>query len=181
MPFLFVQLPGYGPGATWPELRAAQAAALALPATAMAVAIDQGDLNDIHPPDKQEVGKRLASLALKHAYGHAALVCEGPVVSTVLITAPDEITVSFANAEGLHALDAEVIAGFEVAGSDEVFTPLPAPMIEGDRIILKHVSPDAAWIRFGWQPYPPIHLRNRHGLPAAPFRVTIPASEHPHL
>jgi sialate O-acetylesterase len=181
LPFLFVQLPGYGPGATWPELRAAQAAALALPATAMAVAIDQGDLNDIHPPDKQEVGKRLASLALKHAYGHAALVCEGPVVSTVLITAPDEITVSFANAEGLHALDAEVIAGFEVAGSDEVFTPLPAPMIEGDRIILKHVSPDAAWIRFGWQPYPPTHLRNRHGLPAAPFRVTIPASEHPHL
>ncbi|MCX6970307.1 MAG: hypothetical protein NTV93_09165 [Verrucomicrobia bacterium] len=180
MPFFFVQLPGYGPGSTWPELRAAQAAALELPATAMAVAIDQGDLNDIHPPDKREVGVRLALLALKRVYGQAEVACEGPVVSEVLRTAPDKITICFANAEGLRSNDGDAIDGFEAAGTDEVFAPLPAAMIDGDRVMLRDVPTDASCIRFGWQAFPTTHLLNRHGLPAAPFHLTIHTSTHPY-
>jgi sialate O-acetylesterase len=173
MPFLFVQLPGYGPGTTWPELRAAQAAALELPATAMAVAIDQGDAEDVHPTKKREVGTRLALLALKHTYGHANIACEGPVVSEALRTAPDKITISFTNAQGLHSNGGDAVGGFEASGQDGVFAPLPAATIEGERILLLDVPNDASSIRFGWQPYPTSHICNRHGLPAAPFCVAI--------
>jgi sialate O-acetylesterase len=177
MPFLFVQLPGYGPENTWPELRAAQAAALQLPSTAMAVAIDQGDAEDIHPTKKQEVGERLALLALKHIYGHTNIAYEGPVVSEVLKSAPDKITISFANAQGLHANGQAVVDGFEASGEDGVFAPLPAATIKGESILLDDVPSDAAWIRFAWTPCPSTHLYNRHGLPAAPFRVAVPKSQ----
>jgi sialate O-acetylesterase len=182
MPFLFVQLPGYGPGNTWPELRAAQAAALELPATAMAVAIDQGDAEDIHPTKKQEVGTRLALLALKHVYGHAPIVCEGPVVSNVMKTTPDTLSISFDHAEGLHSNGGDAIDGFESAGKDEIFTPLPAATIDGERILLHDVRNDASWIRFAWTPCLATHLFNRHGLPAAPFRIAFsnsPRTTHP--
>jgi len=177
-PFLFVQLPGYGPGNTWPELRAAQAAALELPATAMAVAIDQGDAQDVHPTKKQEVGKRLALLALKHVYGHSQIACEGPAVLEALRTVPDKITITFANAEGLSSNDGDAVGGFESAGEDGVFAPLPAATIKGERILLHDVPNDASCIRFGWQPCPTSHLFNRHGLPAAPFRVEVHNSLH---
>jgi sialate O-acetylesterase len=177
MPFLFVQLPGYGPGNTWPELRAAQAAALQLPSTAMAVAIDQGEAEDIHPTKKQEVGERLALLALKHIYGHANIAYEGPVVSEVLKSAPDKITISFANAQGLHANGQAVVDGFEASGEDGVFAPLPAATIKGESILIHDVPSDAAWIRFAWTPCPSTHLYNLHGLPAAPFRVAVPKSQ----
>jgi len=174
MPFLFVQLPGYGPGNTWPELRAAQAAALQLPSTAMAVAIDQGEAEDIHPTKKQEVGERLALLALKHIYGHANIAYEGPVVSEVLKSAPDKITISFANAQGLHANGQAVVDGFEASGEDGLFAPLPAATIKGESILLHDVPSDASWIRFAWTPSPSTHLYNLHGLPADPFRVAVP-------
>jgi sialate O-acetylesterase len=173
LPFLFVQLPGYGPVSTWPELRAAQAAALKLPETAMAVAIDQGDLNEIHPPDKQEVGTRLALLALKHCYGHRELVCEGPIVRQVKIISPGQIEISFFHAEGLRAGGTEKVTGFEVAGNDGVFTPLPAATIAEDCVRLTGVQADAAWIRFGWEACPKDHLFNRHGLSASPFCVAV--------
>ena len=178
LPFLFVQLPGYGPGNTWPKLRAAQAAALELSATAMAVAIDQGDAEDIHPTYKQEVGTRLALLALKHVYGHAPIACEGPVVSNVIKTTPDTLSISFEHAEGLHSNGGDAIDGFESAGKDEIFTPLPAATIDGERILLHGVPTDALFIRFGWQPCPTSHLFNRHGLPAAPFRLVVHDSQH---
>ena len=178
LPFLFVQLPGYGPGETWPELRAAQAAALELPATAMAVAIDQGDAEDIHPTYKQEVGTRLALLALKHVYGHAPIACERPVVSNVIKTTPDTLSISFEHAEGLHSNGGDAIDGFESAGKDEIFTPLPAATIDGERILLHGVPTDALFIRFGWQACPTSHLFNWHGLPAAPFRLVVHDSPH---
>jgi sialate O-acetylesterase len=176
VPFLFVQLPGFGSGTTWPQLRAAQAAALELPATAMAVAIDQGDAEDIHPTKKQEVGTRLALLALKHVYGHAPIVCEGPVVSNVMKTTPDTLSISFDHAEGLHSNGGDAIDGFESAGKDEIFTPLPAATIDGERILLHDVRNDASWIRFAWTPCPTTHLYNLHGLPSAPFRLAVSKS-----
>ena len=178
MPFLFVQLPGFGPGTTWPELRSAQAAALELPATAMAVSIDQGDAEDIHPTKKQEVGTRLALLALKHVYGHSRIACEGPAVSEALRTAPDKITISFNNAEGLRSNAGNAVDGFEAAGKDGVFAPLPAATIEGDRVLLQDIPNDVSCIRFGWQPFPTSHLFNLHGLPAAPFRAEVHNSPH---
>ena len=178
MPFLFVQLPGYGSGNTWPELRAAQATALELPATAMAVAIDQGDAEDVHPTKKREVGTRLALLALKNSYGHASIACEGPVVSNVMKITPDALSISFDHAEGLHSNGGDALGAFESAGNDEIFTPLPAARIDGERILLHGVPTDALFIRFGWQPCPTSHLCNRHGLPAAPFRLVVHDSPH---
>jgi len=173
MPFFFVQLPGYGLGSTWPELRAAQAAALELPATAMAVAIDQGDIHDIHPTAKYEVGTRLALLALSHCYGQAELACEGPTISHIRVKSPGNIEISFANAEGLHANGDGVVEGFEAAGSDGIFRLLSGGKIMGDRVCFHEGPPDAAWMRFAWQACPKTHLLNRHGLPAAPYCVAI--------
>jgi sialate O-acetylesterase len=144
----------------------------------MAVAIDQGDVEDIHPTNKQEVGTRLALLALKHSYGHANIACEGPVVSNVMKITPDTLSISFDNAQGLHSNGGDALGAFEAAGNDGVFTPLPAATIEGERILLHDVPNDALFIRFGWQPCPTSHLFNRHGLPAAPFRLVVHDSPH---
>jgi hypothetical protein len=95
------------------------------------------------------------------------------VVSEALRTAPDKITISFTNAQGLHSNGGDAVGGFEASGQDGVFAPLPAATIEGERILLLDVPNDASSIRFGWQPYPTSHICNRHGLPAAPFCVAI--------
>jgi sialate O-acetylesterase len=127
------------------------------------------------------VGTRLALLALKHSYGHANIACEGPVVSNVMKITPDALSISFEHADGLHSNGGDAIDGFESAGKDEIFTPLPAARIDGERILLHKVPDNASSIRFGWQPCPTSHLFNRHGLPAAPFRLVVHDSPHtPH-
>jgi sialate O-acetylesterase len=154
MPFYFAQLPGYGPGATWPELRAAQAEALELPGTAMAVAIDLGDRDDIHPLAKEALGTRLALLALKHSYGHHELNSEGPAIIQVKSLLPHCVDISFTNAEGLYVSGAGSLVGFEAAGTDGGFIALPPATIIGSRVRLTEVPADAAHIRFGWAAFP---------------------------
>ena len=95
---------------------------------------------------------------------------------------PDTFSISFDHAEGLHSNGGDAIYGFESAGKDEIFTPLPAATIDGERILLHDVPNDASWIRFAWTPCPATHLFNRHGLPAAPFRIAVsnsPRTTHP--
>ncbi len=147
LPFLFVQLAGYGKGENWMELREAQATiAKTIPRTGMAVAIDIGDENDIHPAHKGEVGRRLALLAIERVYGDVpvkrkVVVIDGrPIVSAKVAfqdaTGPTfvasktlgaAIEIRLANAKSLHpSVEGRSLTGFEVAGDDGVFHPAVA-------------------------------------------------------
>ncbi|MBO9657625.1 MAG: 9-O-acetylesterase, partial [Chitinophagaceae bacterium] len=124
MPFYFVQLTSYNAangnsanGSTWAEMRESQAMALKLPATGMAVTTDIGEANDIHPRNKQDVGYRLALLALRDTYGRTVLA-SGPLYASMK-TGKASVTVSFSSAgKGLVVKNGNVLHGFEIAGSD---------------------------------------------------------------
>lgn len=178
-PFYFVQLASFGnnngnseKGSTWAELREAQLQTLSLPNTGMAITTDIGDSKDIHPKNKQDVGKRLASIALNKTYqkGNAF---SGPVYQSFK-TDGNRIIVTFSNAEkGLWAKDKYgYVKGFEIAGADQHFYYATAA-IDGNRIILTNpnVSQPVA-VRFGWaDDAADDNLFNKEGFPAGPFRT----------
>jgi sialate O-acetylesterase len=175
-PFLFVQLAGFmeppaEPGDhEWADLREAQAAALARPHTGMAVAVDVGDAHDIHPRNKQEVGRRLALAALDVAYGRGA-VGAGPRYRTMR-AAGSELRVRFdRTGGGLRSRASDGLRGFAIAGRDRLFRWADA-RIEGDEVVLSSPGvrrPVAA--RYAWAANPPCDLVGGTGLPAAPFRT----------
>jgi sialate O-acetylesterase len=177
LPFLFVQLPGfmdyqYLPSESqWAAFREAQAKSLSVPGTAMAVAIDVGEWNDVHPDRKKEVGERLALAAEKTAYNEN-IVYSGPVYQSSVVQA-GKIIISFSNAGGgLATNDGEVPGEFAIAGADKKFTWATAT-IEGDKIIVSAKDvPDPKYVRYAWadDPVNP-NLINKEGLPAAPFRT----------
>lgn len=175
--FLFVQLPGfmdynYLPVESgWAGFREAQAKTLELPKTAMAVAIDLGEWNDIHPDRKKEVGDRLAIAAQKVAYGEN-IVHSGPVFKSATING-NEIIVTFDHVgSGLATSDGEPPAEFAIAGADKKFVWAEAK-IENDKIIVSsHRITEPKYVRYAWadNPVNP-NLVNKEGLPAAPFRT----------
>ena len=175
LPFLYVQLPNYVESedinavGKWSLLREAQRKALRVPNTAMAVTIDTGEWNDLHPFDKQDVGKRLALAARRVAYGED-IVAMGPVYKG-LEHCGNELILSFSNAgAGLLSKDGEKLRNFEIAGEDGVFYEADA-RIENDRVVLScgQVEKPAA-ARYAWQDCPRnINFYNREGLPASPF------------
>lgn len=177
IPFLFVQLPGFGDYHYWPAesswatFREAQAKSLAVPNTAMAVAIDVGEWNDIHPDRKKDVGDRLALAAEKLAYGDS-VVYSGPVYRSSTIDG-NKITISFTHTgSGLMTNDGEAPAEFAVAGEDKKFVPAQAK-IEGDKVVVWSDELQAPkYVRYAWadDPVNP-NLYNKEGLPAAPFRT----------
>lgn len=176
LPFLWVQLPNLGgsampPGTTesdWVALRAAQSAALTLPATGQAVTIDVGESTNIHPPRKREVGERLARLARQQVYGEA-IVAHGPLPAVVR-TEGDAVRVRLASPGAAPELRENSPATFEVAGPDGVFAPATAVRLEGEDILVHAASVSRpAAIRYAWQAAPDATLFNREGLPAAPF------------
>lgn len=177
LPFLFVQLPNYGdhsyqPGESgWAMLRESQFKALSLPNTGMAVTIDIGEWNDIHPWNKHEPGRRLALLAEKIAYSEN-IVSSGPLFQSAQIDG-NKIVISFTNTgSGLITNDGEELSEFAIAGADKKFVAAKAK-IEGDKVI---VSSDAVtnplYVRYAWAESPPYpNLYNKEGLPASPFRT----------
>ncbi len=174
--FLFVQLANYKPLQTepseggWATLREAQTAALEVPGTGMAVAIDVGDAIDIHPKNKQEVGRRLALAALAKEYGKD-IVYSGPLYQSHAVE-KDAVRVRFAHvAEGLRTTDDALPTGFAIAGADGKFVWAEA-RIEGDGVVLRNpeVKKPAA-VRYGWAMNPCVNLVNSAGLPASPFRT----------
>ncbi len=177
MPFLFVQLPGFGDynylpsESEWAEFREAQAESLSVTNTAMAVAIDVGEWNDIHPDNKKPVGDRLAVAAEKIAYNEN-IVYSGPTYQSQKIQG-NKIIISFANTgSGLTTNDGEAPAEFAIAGDDKKFFWADAK-IDGDKIIAS--SEDVThpkYVRYAWadSPVNP-NLINKEGLPAAPFRT----------
>lgn len=176
-PFYFVQLSSFNAdggnsekGSGWAELREAQSMTLSVPNTGMAVTTDIGDSTDIHPKNKQDVGKRLAFVALANTY-KVTIPSTGPVYSEMK-TEGDKIVVSFANQGALVAKDKYgYLKGFEVAGDDRKFHWAMAS-IEGDKVIVysKDVSKPVA-VRYAWSDVTDdANLFNNAGLPAPPFR-----------
>ena len=176
-PFFYVQLPGfmdynYLPSESqWAELREAQLKSLAVSNTAMAVAIDLGEWNDIHPDNKKEVGERLALAAEKISYGKD-VIYSGPVYQSST-TDGNKIILSFTHiGSGLITNDGEEPGEFAIAGADKKFVWARAK-IEGDKIIVW--SDDIkvpVYVRYAWadNPVNP-NLFNKEGLPASPFRT----------
>jgi sialate O-acetylesterase len=179
-PFLFVQLPGfmeynYLPSeSSWAAFREAQAKSLSLPNTGMAVAIDLGEWNDIHPDRKKEVGERLALEAMKVAYGEKNLVSAGPFYQSAQKEG-NKIILSFSNVgSGLTTNDGEEPSEFAIAGADKKFVWAKAK-IEGDKIIVwSDDVQNPVYVRYAWadNPVNP-NLYNKEGLPASPFQATV--------
>jgi len=175
-PFLFVQLANFKQAkpepaeSDWAELREAQLMTLLSPNTGMAVTIDVGDANDIHPKNKQDVGKRLAAWALGKTYGQK-LVCSGPIYRSMAVEG-NRIVLQFDYVgSGLAASPAEPLKGFAIAASDRKFVWADAK-IDGNNVIVSsnEVSEPVA-VRYAWADNPACNLYNAEGLPASPFRT----------
>ena len=178
-PFYFVQLASFNAdngnsnnGSTWAELREAQAKTLSLPNTGIAVITDIGDSSNIHPKDKQDVGKRLAAIALHNVYGED-IVYNGPVY-TSMKTEGNKVIISFTDiGSGLIAHDRYgYIKGFEVAGADKKFHYAKA-YISGNTVVVYNDSVNApVAVRYGWADNNlEDNLFNKEGFPAGPFRT----------
>lgn len=177
LPYLFVQLPNYMDYNYVPsesgqaQLREAQLKALSVPNTAMAVTIELGEWNDIHPDRKKEVGERLALGALKLAY-NKNIVYSGPIFQSAAIDG-NKITLSFSHiGSGLVTNDDEAPAEFAIAGADKRFVWAKAK-IEGDKVVVWNDNIAAPmYVRYAWadNPVNP-NLYNKEGLPASPFRT----------
>ncbi|MCG6187792.1 sialate O-acetylesterase [Maribellus maritimus] len=178
-PFLFVSLANYmkpveTPAASeWAELREAQTKTLSLPNTGMAVTIDIGEANDIHPKNKQDVGKRLALNALKVAYGKE-IVFSGPMFESVEFSKGKATIVFSETGSGLKVKDKYgYLKGFEIAGSDKKFHWAKAELATNNSVVVsaEEVENPVA-VRYGWANNPDdLNLYNKEGLPANPFRT----------
>jgi sialate O-acetylesterase len=180
-PFGFVQLANYSArkdhpaDSNWAELREAQTLTLSLAKTGMAVIIDIGDAKDIHPKDKQDVGKRLAYWAESQVYGKDR-VYSGPLYQSMTIDG-NKAVISFKHVGGgLVAKTPDAsgfsnVVGFAIAGEDRKFTWAQAK-IEGDKVVVSsdQVAKPVA-VRYAWADNPECSLYNKEGLPASPFRT----------
>lgn len=178
LPFLFVQIPGLGDYNYLPSessealFREAQAKSLAVPNTAMAVTIDVGEWNDIHPDRKKEVGERLALAADNMVYGDKSVTPSGPLFESASIEG-NKIVISFKYANnGLATNDDEEPKEFAIAGEDKKFVWAKAK-IEGNKIVVSSEEvPQPKYVRYAWAETPVYpNLINKEGLPAAPFRT----------
>jgi len=178
-PFYFVQLASFNSangtsekGSTWAELREAQSLTLLLPNTGMAVTTDIGEAKDIHPRNKQDVGKRLAAIALNKVYNQNN-VFSGPTYEKMSVDG-NRIRISFKNVGGGLLVKDKYgyLKGFEVAGADQKFHYAKA-WVEGNDVIVSAdlvTNPVAA--RFAWADNPEdANLFNTEGFPASPFRT----------
>ncbi|WP_432709188.1 sialate O-acetylesterase [Pedobacter sp.] len=176
LPFLYVQLANYmkrhdqPTESDWAQLREAQTLTLKQPHTGMATAIDIGEAGDIHPKNKQEVGRRLALIAKRQVY-KKKVQASGPMYNNHKIEG-EKIRVSFQETgKGLTTSDKGPLKGFALAGSDMKFYWANG-VIEGNTVVLSanEVKSPVA-IRYAWADNPDCNLINLDGLPAVPFRT----------
>jgi sialate O-acetylesterase len=178
VPFFYVQLPNFGEmqylpsESPWAVLREAQLKTLSVPKTGMAVAIDLGEWNDIHPDRKKEIGERLALAAMNVAYSEKNIIPSGPVYQSSIIDG-NKIIIHFNNiGSGLITNDGEDPGEFAIAGADKKFVWAKAK-IDSDTIVVwnDNVS-NPMYVRYAWadNPVNP-NLSNKEGLPASPFRT----------
>lgn len=179
LPFIYVQLANFltaakEPGESgWADLREAQRQLLAVKNTAMAVAVDAGEWNDIHPLDKQTVGERLALGALKVAYGKKSLLASGPVLKKIKAKA-DKLELSFADVGKGLKLRGESLGHIALAGADKKFVWAKAEVKKDKVIVWADSVPEPKWVRYAWADNPEgANLYNSAGLPASPFEAHV--------
>jgi sialate O-acetylesterase len=168
-PFYAVQLPALKNVSNNPLVREGQAQILTLPHTGLAVTIDVGDPDNVHPKNKVPVGERLALIALANAYGKK-LEYAGPRYRSMKVEG-SAIRIHFTHADGLTAKDGP-LKWFQIAGADQQFVDAEAT-IDGDSVVVKSVKVAApVAVRYAWADYPiGCNLFNAAGLSAAPFRT----------
>jgi sialate O-acetylesterase len=178
-PFLFVQLANFLPAyeqpteSKWAQLREAQRQTLELKNTAMTVAIDAGEWNDIHPLDKQTVGERLALSANKLAYGKKSLLASGPNLKK-LNAKGNKLVLSFTEVgKGLDVRGGE-LKRIAVAGADKQFVWARAEVKKDKLIVWADTVAEPKWVRYAWADNPAgANLYNSAGLPASPFEARV--------
>lgn len=180
LPMLVVQLAGYGtpptaPGdSDWADVREAQRqVADADPDTALAIALDIGERDDLHPPNKQALGRRLARAARRLVYGED-ITASGPVpVSVARID--DSIVVRFGDVDGsLVAYGAAGPVGFELCGDAAGSCRYADARIQGRDVVLRPAVATTTRVRYGWADHPVVNLFDGAGLPAGPFEFPVP-------
>ena len=179
LPFLFVQLTNFmdvnylPEESNWARLRESQRKALSVPNTAMAVTIDLGEWNDIHPDRKKPVGDRLALGALKVAYGED-LVYSGPMIRSADWQNGKVVLTFDHTGSGLISSDGEPLRWFAVAGEDKEFKWAQAEIVEDKVVLTSEEVDDPVYVRYAWADNPdPVNFYNVEGLPASPFQVQI--------
>ncbi len=178
LPFYYVQLPNFGDAVYLPSesgsalIREAALKTLSVPNTGMAITIDLGEWNDIHPDNKKDVGERLALIARHFLYGEKDLVFSGPLYQSSRIEG-NKIIVSFLHTgSGLISIDGEPLSQFAIAGADRKFVWANA-RITGDKVeVWSDEVPEPKFVRYAWadNPVGP-NLYNAEKLPASPFRT----------
>ncbi len=175
-PFYIVSLPAFRHRSqtptddTWAETRESQAlTAASVPSSCLAVTIDTGDPDSIHPKDKQPVGERLALCALAKHYGEK-VAYSGPTLASVE-RLPGSIRLHFARTDGGLVAKGAKVEEFAIAGEDRKWYWADA-RIEGDIVVVSSPSvPNPKEVRYAWQSNPAATLFNGAGLPAGPFRT----------
>ena len=172
MPWVFVQLPAMD-RPHWPLFREQQRKSLKhIPNVGMAITLDLGDKNDVHPRRKKPVGERLAAWALNNVYGKNN-VPSGPLYNRVTAINRDSIVISFDHVgAGLKTVDGLAPIHFEIAATDKRYHKATAIILNKDKIKLRspHV-PEPVYVRYAWSPFPEpkVNLVNSANLPASPF------------
>ncbi|MBI2192646.1 MAG: sialate O-acetylesterase [Planctomycetes bacterium] len=173
-PFYYVQLAPFRYGGhpeALAEIWEAQAATLSVPNTGMAVTTDIGNVGNIHPTNKQEVGRRLSLWALADAYGRKDLVHSGPLYRSMKVEG-NRIRIEFDHTGGgLAARDGKPLTHFTVAGGDRQFGPAQAEIENNGVVVWAEAVQQPAAVRFAWRQDADPNLMNREGLPASPFRT----------
>ncbi|MDZ4799844.1 MAG: sialate O-acetylesterase [Bryobacteraceae bacterium] len=172
-PYFWVQLANFGNASKnghWMRVQEGQAQATSLKRTGMAVINDIGEDKDIHPKNKQDVGKRLVLLARHVAYGQTGFVYSSPMYRQTTKEA-SALRVWFDSAAGLTTRGGGPLKGFVVAGADRKWVPADAK-IDGTTVVVSSTSvPDPMWVRYAWENNPvDANLVNSAGLPASLFR-----------
>lgn len=175
-PFLIVQLPNQGSSpelgdSIWAEMREAQLlTAQRVPDTGLAVTIDVGEENNLHPPRKMEVGERLALWALGTTYGQH-IEYSGPLYQSMRVEGHG-IRIRFTHVgAGLESNGGLQLKGFAVAGADKKFHWATAEISGGSVLVSSPDVPSPVAVRYAWANSPTCNLYNREGLPASPFRT----------
>ena len=148
--------------------------ALKVPNAALAVAIDLGEWNDIHPLNKKELARRISLLVKRRVYGDKKSVHSGPMCTGMTVNHEGKAVLSFeAGTDKLWAVDE--LKGFAIAGADGHFQWAEAVVVNGNQVAVWHKDiPHPVTVRYGWDDNP-VHanLKNRTGLPASPFQISL--------
>ncbi|MXN93192.1 sialate O-acetylesterase [Flavobacterium sp. Sd200] len=179
-PFIYVQLPGYmeekqePTDTNWAVMREQQSKIITVPNTAMAVALDLGEWNDIHPVNKKDVGERLALQAEKLVYGNTKVVASGPSVKAIRKES-NKIIVSFNDiGSGLMAKGDNTLHYFAIAGADEKYVWATAVIKNNEVVVYSDLITNPVFIKYAWADNPAkANLYNKEGLPAAPFKSKL--------